>query len=124
MLSTWRPKEEDDCCQWGGVVCDNVTGHVKELQLDAIHGYSGLEGEISFILNRLMVIMTRLTYLDLSENQFSGSIPKSIGNMTQLTYLNLGYNQFTGTIPNSIRSLTKLTTLVVGGNQFTGTIPM
>ncbi|GKC15920.1 leucine-rich repeat-containing protein [Tanacetum coccineum] len=31
VLSTWRPEEEDDCCQWLGVTCNNQIGHVTAI---------------------------------------------------------------------------------------------
>ncbi|GJV51458.1 leucine-rich repeat-containing protein [Tanacetum coccineum] len=140
MLSTWRPEEEDDCCQWSGVTCNNRTGHVTELVL---FNY-GLGGEISLSLLNLTYLnhldlfdnsfhgtipkficsMTHLTFLRLSINEFTGTIPESIGNMTQLTHLDLHGNNFSGTIPTSIGSLTKLTDLYLGSNKFSGTIPM
>ncbi|GKD78329.1 leucine-rich repeat-containing protein, partial [Tanacetum coccineum] len=138
MLSTWRP-EDDDCCQWFGVTCNNQTGHVTKLALDG-----GLEGEITLSLLNLTYLsyielydnsfngtfpkficsMTHLTFLSLYNNEFTGTIPESIGNMTQLTYLDLHGNNFSGTIPTSIGSLTKLTNLYLSWNKFSGTIPM
>ncbi|GJS18930.1 leucine-rich repeat-containing protein [Tanacetum coccineum] len=140
-LSTWGP-EEDDCCQWYGVTC-NDQGQVTELGLHNYLESSGLRGEISLslfnitYLNQLSLYgnyfhgtipmfigsMTHLTILDLGVNQFTGTIPRFIGKMTQLTYLNLYSNNFTGTIPQSIGSLTKLTELQLGVNNFSGAIP-
>ncbi|GKE63261.1 leucine-rich repeat-containing protein, partial [Tanacetum coccineum] len=113
-LSTWRP-EEEDCCQWLGVTCDNQTGRVTMLVL-----YGGLEGEITL---SLLNSMTHLTFLSLSYNKFTGTIPESIGNMTKLTYLDLAGNNFSGVIPRSIGSLAKLTSLNLAANNFSGVIP-
>ncbi|GJZ85708.1 putative leucine-rich repeat protein [Tanacetum coccineum] len=138
-LSTWRPEEEDDCCQWSGVRCNNQTGHVTALDLN----FYGLGGEISLSLLNLTYLnhldlhgnsfhgtismficsMTHLTYLSLSHNEFTGTIPESIGNMTQLTHLDLDGNNFNGTIPISIGSLTSLTFLDLVENKFSGVIP-
>ncbi|GJZ54051.1 leucine-rich repeat-containing protein [Tanacetum coccineum] len=115
-LSTWRPEEEEDCCQWLGVTCNNQTGHVTALDLN---GY-GLGGEISLSLLNL----TYLNYLDLSGNSFHGTIPKFIGSMTHLTFISLAHNEFTGTIPESIGNMTQLTHLDLDGNNFDGTIPV
>ncbi|GKD33051.1 leucine-rich repeat-containing protein, partial [Tanacetum coccineum] len=118
-LSTWRSEGEDDCCKWGGVTCDNQTGHVTMLDLSNYY-IRVFGGEISLSLLNL----TYLNYLDLSYCSFHGTIPPFIGSMTQLTYLVLSYNQFTGSIPKSIGSLTGLTLLNLRGNQLVGTIPM
>ncbi|GKD27444.1 putative leucine-rich repeat protein [Tanacetum coccineum] len=119
LVSTWRPEEEDDCCKWSGVTCDNQTGHVTMLDLSAYYTIGGVGGEISLSLLNL----TYLNHLDLSENSFHGTILPFIGSMTHLTYLDLSYNHFTGSI-KSIGSLTGLTFLKLAANQFVGAIPM
>ncbi|XP_042751721.1 receptor-like protein EIX2 [Lactuca sativa] len=99
-LSTWRP-EDDDCCAWEGVICDDQTGHhVTGLHIPS----AGLEGEISHSL----VNLTYLNRLHLSFNSFHGTIPRSIGFMTELRYLDLSYNSFYGTIPPEFGNLTNL----------------
>ncbi|GKD34155.1 costunolide synthase [Tanacetum coccineum] len=110
MLSTWRPEEEDDCCQWSGVGCNNQTGHVTELDFNSY----GLGGEISLSLLNL----TYLSYLDLSYNSFHGTIPISIGSLTSLSILDLSENKFSGVIPDSIGSLTKLTDLSLEAMEY------
>ncbi|GKA10058.1 leucine-rich repeat-containing protein [Tanacetum coccineum] len=114
-LSTWRPEEEEDCCQWLGVTCNNQTGHVTELFL---YPY-GFVGEINLSLLNL----TYLNHLDLHGNYFHGTIPKFICSMTHLTFLSLAYNEFTGTIPESIGNMTQLTHLDLSNNKFSGVIP-
>jgi Leucine-rich repeat (LRR) protein len=64
------------------------------------------------------------TYLNLSGNQLTGSIPPEIGNMTNLERLTIINNeQLTGTIPPEIGNLTNLTHLKLYNNQLTGSIP-
>nr|GEV21374.1 hypothetical protein [Tanacetum cinerariifolium] len=114
MLSTWRP-EEDDCCQWLWVTCNNQTGHVTELQLDGFAYNSSLEA---------LVLMSLLAQFPSPlGNKFSATIPQSIRSLTKLTALYLSWNKFSGTIPMSIGYLTKLTWLELSNNSFYGTIP-
>ncbi|GKB56875.1 putative leucine-rich repeat protein, partial [Tanacetum coccineum] len=140
MLSTWR-HEDDDCCQWLGVTCNNQTGHVTKL--DGIYYNGSLEGEVTLSLLNLTYLsyldlygnsfhgtfpkflcsMTHLTFLDLAGNNFNGTIPISIVSLTNLTFLGLSRNKFSGVIPESIGSLTKLTSLDLSYNSFYGTIP-
>ncbi|CAH1452730.1 unnamed protein product [Lactuca virosa] len=114
-LSMWKP-EDDDCCSWEGVTCDNRTGHhVTELDISLF----SLEGEISHSL----VNLSYVNHLDLSENSFHGTIPTFIGSMILLRYLDLGQNNLNGTIPSFIGSMTLLRHLDLGHNNLNGTIP-
>ncbi|KAL7595941.1 hypothetical protein Lser_V15G29224 [Lactuca serriola] len=114
-LSTWRSEEEEDCCKWRGVTCNNQTGRI--IKLSIISG--GLEGEVSNSLLNL----SYLTHLDLFSNSFHGIIPTFIGSMTRLRHLDLGLNHFNGTMPRFICSMTKLRYLNLGNNDLNGTIP-
>ncbi|KAK2981034.1 hypothetical protein RJ640_005926 [Escallonia rubra] len=64
-----------------------------------------------------------LQYLYLSRNLIYGSIPSMIGNVVGLTFLGLSDNQFTGTIPSSIGNLQNLEYLYLQGNYLSGMIP-
>lgn len=44
--------------------------------------------------------MKGLGVLDLSSNNFSGKIPKFLGNIPSLYYLNLSFNNFVGEVPD------------------------
>eukprot|EP00949_MAST-11_sp_MAST-11-sp1_P004019 g4019.t1 len=50
----------------------------------------------------------KLTRLSLDRNNFSGSLPSSLGNLKELVHLDLNSNTFHGTIPASLGNLTKL----------------
>ncbi|WVZ51072.1 hypothetical protein U9M48_002254 [Paspalum notatum var. saurae] len=65
-----------------------------------------------------------LTFLSISVNEISGSIPKDIGNLISLQYLDLSNNYFTGTLPFSLSKLKNLQSFSVYSNQFSGSIPM
>ncbi|KAF2316410.1 hypothetical protein GH714_041751 [Hevea brasiliensis] len=92
-LSSWD--RDADCCEWPGVICDNLTNHVLELHLRTLsvdeyyafnasgHYYeywekSTFRGKIG----QSLVNLKHLKYLDLSNNNFEGiHIPKFLGSM-------------------------------------------
>ena len=65
----------------------------------------------------------RVTELDLSENQLTGSIPSELGSLSNLTQLYLWGNSLSGGIPQELGNLTSLEILALGKNQLTGSIP-
>ena len=67
--------------------------------------------------------LTALEELDLSGNQFKGSIPRDIGGMTNLVELNLANNQFSGSVPPELSNLSRLRTLALNGNPMNGLLP-
>lgn len=64
-------------------------------------------------------LLTELTDLDLSEQQFTGSLGAGIGNMTSLRTLWLRNNQLEGAVPEEILNLRELRTLQIPQNFFT-----
>ncbi|XP_023879448.1 receptor-like protein EIX1 [Quercus suber] len=118
-LVSWAA--DGDCCQWVGVVCHNVTGHVHELRLrsfplvddSASYERSRLGGKI----NPSLLDLKHLIYLDLSNNYFHYTqIPKFIGSMGSLRYLNLSSAGFGGLIPHQLGNLSNLHYLDLGGS--------
>ena len=65
----------------------------------------------------------RVTKIDLTNNNLSGTIPAEIGNLTNLDTLIFQGNQLTGSIPVEIGSLSDLRMLVLWNNQLSGNIP-
>ncbi len=65
----------------------------------------------------------RVTELNLSENELSGSIPPELGNLSKLEWLILSQNSLNGTIPSELSYLSKLSLLNVFSNQLSGSIP-
>ncbi|EEF31879.1 serine-threonine protein kinase, plant-type, putative [Ricinus communis] len=64
-----------------------------------------------------------LKTLELSNTNFSGRLPDSIGALGNLTRINLATCTFTGPIPTSMENLTELVYLDFSSNTFTGSIP-
>lgn len=61
--------------------------------------------------------------LDLANNSFSGTIPKSIGNLRGLLFLKLADNHLEGELPSSLQNCKELIRLDLGGNNLSGYIP-
>ncbi|XWS31284.1 hypothetical protein CRYUN_Cryun23aG0064100 [Craigia yunnanensis] len=117
LLSSWTSKEED-CCKWGGVGCDNTTGHVVMLDLRPRFIFDDFEKIPEFIGS-----LTELTYLNLSSNPISGIIPYQLGNLSKLLYLDLSGYEFLGsTITDNLDWLSRLSSLKllkISGTNFT-----
>lgn len=67
--------------------------------------------------------LTEVVHLNLSSNNMSGIIPTTVGRLTQLAYLYLEENQLTGPIPEEIVDLVKLKYLHLHTNQLSNDIP-
>ena len=80
---------------------------------------NNLSGSIPSELGSLL----SLSELFASGNQLTGSIPATIGNLTNLLSLRLSNNQFTGSIPSELGNLVNLSDLYLSGNQLMGSIP-
>ena len=73
------------------------------------------------VKNLLACANDTLEILDLSHNQFIGSLPDLIG-FSSLTRLHLGHNQLNGTLPESIAQLAQLELLKIPSNSLQGTV--
>ncbi|PNY04172.1 receptor-like protein kinase [Trifolium pratense] len=76
-------------------------------------------GEIPYSIGQLKY----LTLLTLEDCNFNGLVPLSLGNLTQLTFLSLASNNLKGEIPSSLSKLVHLATLDFQYNNFSGNIP-
>jgi Leucine-rich repeat (LRR) protein len=130
-LDSWAVN--GNCCQWFGVVCNNVTGHVQELHLQSVpppvpeyfYIQAQYEAEIQAyarsmfggMINPSLLDLKHLRYLDLSHNNFGliAPIPEFLGSIKSLRYLNLFGAGFFGLIPPQLGNLSNLHYLNLGG---------
>ncbi|KAL9285073.1 hypothetical protein ACSQ67_024603 [Phaseolus vulgaris] len=86
----------------------------------ALHLNPSLTGEFpSFILK-----CHNLTYLDISQNGWNGTIPESLySNLGKLEYLNLTNCGFEGKLSPNMSMLSNLKELRIGNNMFNGLVP-
>ncbi|KAI9194789.1 hypothetical protein LWI28_009205 [Acer negundo] len=139
ILHSWDSKSlaSDGCPKnWFGITC--IDGHVSSIVLNDL----GLIGDFSFPAvaglkmlsnisvsnNQLMGTITSigsihsLEFLDLSRNNFHGSIPSGLLSLKNLVFLNLSANNFQGTLPSGFDNLGRLKYLDLGDNGFQGDI--
>ncbi|XP_035831303.1 receptor-like protein EIX1 isoform X2 [Helianthus annuus] len=126
-LASWDA-ENNDCCRWAGIVCDNITGHVHEIRLrghddrcDRPYSYNlfmkGLKQILRGNLSSSLLELRQLKYLDLSCNDFEEiQIPSFIGSLRNLRYLNLSESKIVGIIPPQIGNLSELRVLSLGSS--------
>ncbi|KAI4322473.1 hypothetical protein L6164_022165 [Bauhinia variegata] len=100
----------------GGIPASFAQSSLQILWLNNQHG-DGMSGPIDVIAS-----MTFLTQVWLHGNQFTGTIPETIGNLTSLKELNLNSNRLVGLIPEALANM-ELVKLDLSNNQFMGPIP-
>ncbi|KAL2500461.1 receptor like protein 6 [Forsythia ovata] len=116
-LVIWNENEDEDCCSWDGVECDDA-GHVISLELDNESIYAGLENSTS------LFSLQYLERLNLAFNNFNNiQIPSRLYNFTNLTHLNLSETGFVGQIPVELSSMRRLVSLDLS-NMYTGNQPL
>lgn len=104
-LAKWAGNNPCGSPQWPDLICNKMD--VTQIRL---HG-KNLSGMISPAFANL----TRLQWLDLSNNQLTGVIPDSLTTLANLNYLDVSNNRLTGQVPDFKQPDIKL---MAGGNQF------
>ncbi|XP_015084751.1 receptor-like protein 9DC3 [Solanum pennellii] len=103
-----------DCCEWDGVTCNGLTGHVIGLDLSC----SFLIGTIN--ANNSLTKLGHLQRLNLASNEFNDfPLGNSISELSSLTHLNLsdsGIFNERKMIPPGLCKLSKLISLDLSGS--------
>ncbi|KAH1046059.1 hypothetical protein J1N35_036843 [Gossypium stocksii] len=108
---------ESSHCNWVGITCDKV-GSITNLSLT---GYGlRLKGTLH---NLNFHSFPNLIELNLRNNSLYGPIPSHIGNLSKLIFLDLSYNYFSGHIPSEICLLRSLQLISLISNKISGPIP-
>ncbi|KAJ1403453.1 Serine-threonine/tyrosine-protein kinase, catalytic domain [Sesbania bispinosa] len=107
------------CCNWIGVICDNVTGangaaasRVTKLILPGM----SLNGTISPSLAQL----DQLKVLNLSFNHLGGGLPVEFSKLKQLKFLDVSHNMLSGPVTESLSGLQSIEVLNISSNSFDG----
>ncbi|CAL5048247.1 unnamed protein product [Urochloa decumbens] len=143
QLNSWDPAATPDHCNWTGVTCAagdaaavtglilsrlNLTGTVPA-SVCALKSLARLDLSYNNLTGAFPAAALSpcgdLTFLDLSNNQLSGPLPRDIdaGLSPALEHLNLSTNGFSGEVPPAVARLTKLRSLLLDTNRFTGAYP-
>jgi Leucine-rich repeat (LRR) protein len=100
---------------------NNLTGTFPELS--ALSKLLVLELKNNKISGTVPSLPSTLAYLSMGQNMLSGNLPSHLKNLTMLSVLDVSLNDFTGTIPGDWAILAKLKYLYLYGNKLDGTIP-
>ncbi|CBI29704.3 unnamed protein product, partial [Vitis vinifera] len=134
-LSSWNVSTLSSVCWWRGIQCAH--GRVVGLDLTDMNLCGSVSPDISRLdqLSNISISgnnftgpieiqnLSSLRWLNISNNQFSGSLNWSFSTMEDLEVLDAYNNNFTALLPQGVLSLKKLRYLDLGGNFFYGKIP-
>ncbi|KAH0752075.1 hypothetical protein KY285_005223 [Solanum tuberosum] len=139
-------KYEQRLLSWDGVICDEMTGNVIELNLTCDQLVGKIDSNSSLFelshLQRLDLSMNNfsnshispkfgslpipsnsISYFFISHNNLSEEIPSSICNLTSLVMLDLARNNLKGSIPQCLGNISSLEVLDMHRNNLFGTLP-
>lgn len=107
------PCNETETSRWFGIQCTD--GRVIGIVLEGM----GLTGKVDV---KSFFSLTELSILSFKNNSLKGNV-MDFSNNHQLMYIDLSGNEFEGSIPRSLLNLSLLETLLLQDNKLTGPIP-
>ncbi|KAJ3185882.1 hypothetical protein HK101_009791 [Irineochytrium annulatum] len=119
ISSTFDPT---DCCTLQPGLNCGVAGRATSLILKSQGPGFFITTDLPSLINALILI-PRLSYLQLSNNSLAGHIPDSIVNLTAVQYLYLDLNDLVGMVPPAIASMPSLLQLNLDDNFLIGPVP-
>ncbi|KAH0645151.1 hypothetical protein KY284_033035 [Solanum tuberosum] len=118
----WRDSEflqswdlNSSACTWSGVSCINDRV-VTQLNL----GEKNITGKIP---STIICQLKNLTFIDLSNNNISGTIPVGLKDCSMLQHLDLSNNSLSDRIPGELFRMKQLLSLYLNGNMLSGEMP-
>nr|XP_034910458.1 receptor like protein 21-like [Populus alba] len=88
----------------------NITEVIEFTTKNMYYGYKGK-------------VLSYMSGIDLSNNNFIGAIPPEFGNLSEILSLNLSHNNLTGSIPATFSNLKHIESLDLSYNNLNGAIP-
>lgn len=136
VLPGWIASGGDPCGEaWQGIICNvsdiiSITVNAANLQGelgDNLAKFTSIRG-IDFSNNRIggsipSTLPVTLQHFFLSANQFTGSIPESLGTLSFLNDMSLNDNLLSGELPDVFQNLVGLINLDISSNNISGTLP-
>ncbi|XP_023762530.1 leucine-rich repeat receptor-like protein kinase PXL1 [Lactuca sativa] len=114
-LTDWNSSSFSSHCSWTGVSC-NENGFVERLDLSNMN----LTGNISEDFQNFH----HLSFLNISSNGFTTTLPKSLSYLTSLVTIDVSQNDFVGEFPEGFgMGATRLKTVNASSNNFSGFLP-
>ncbi|KAF2291848.1 hypothetical protein GH714_035838 [Hevea brasiliensis] len=115
-VQSWKVNvENDDCCSWDGVECDEDTSRLSKLSFLDLSGNDQLMPK-NPDFRSLLQNLTSLEELHLSWVDLSSTVPKIMANLSSLRSLRLSSCGLNGEFPAGVSQLPNLQTLDLSFN--------
>lgn len=139
-LDDWVDSAPDAPCSWTGISCDSGNRSVVAVDLSGFNISGSFPADFCRISSLRYVNLTEnslggsitsdtialcshIVALNISSNNFVGSLPEFPVQFANLTVLDFSYNNFSGEIPASLVNVPKLQFLILGSNLLNGSVP-